>query len=204
MNRTIAVLPSLSAPVMNPLKFDGVRTVVPSTSALPAACAYGRTGRSAFRFRRDIRRVFRRRISSDKRPCARTLERAVVTVSAKRLARMRRAMVTIRWVRSGRRSQRRIDGPDASGRRSQRRIDGPDAAERFNECHDALQPSAAHAPKTSSASIHPTEWSSGRWVCCGADGSVWRASSAARVADAARGAQSQALAELSPRTMRGS
>ena len=41
MNRTIAVLPSLSAPVMNPLKFDGVRTVVPSTSALPAACAYG-------------------------------------------------------------------------------------------------------------------------------------------------------------------
>ena len=190
MNRTIAVLPSLSAPVMNPLKFDGVRTVVPSTSALPAACAYRRTGRSAFRFRRDIRRVFRRRISSDKRPCARTLERAVVTVSAKRLARMRRAMVTIRWVRSGRRSQRRIDGPDA--------------AERFNECHDALQPSAAHAPKTSSASIHPTEWSSGRWVCCGADGSVWRASSAARVADAARGAQSQALAELSPRTMRGS
>jgi hypothetical protein len=46
MNRTIAVLPSLSAPVMNPLKVDGVRTVVPSTSALPAACAYGRTGRS--------------------------------------------------------------------------------------------------------------------------------------------------------------
>jgi hypothetical protein len=114
MNRTIAVLPSLSAPVMNPLKFDGVRTVVPSTSALPAACAYGWIGRSVFRFRRDIRRVFRRRISST--ACARTPERAVVTVSAKRLARMRRAMVPIGWVRSGRRSPLRI-GRVRSGRR---------------------------------------------------------------------------------------
>ena len=95
MNRTIAVLPSLSAPVMNPLKLDGVRTVVPSTSALPAACAYAWIGRS-FVFVGIFDAFFD---GGFRQTNARTLERAVVTVSAKRLAFMRRAMVPIGWVR---------------------------------------------------------------------------------------------------------